>query len=77
MHQKAPKLLGLLQDAAFQLSRLTGPNLEVYSRTFAVLAGIAARVACGEDEAEVIKDFATGTYSTEDNGLNSVPPKSI
>ena len=37
----APSLFiasGLLSDAALQLSRLTGENLEAYARTFAALA---------------------------------------
>lgn len=29
---------GMLEDAAFQLERLTGDNLEVYARTYAALA---------------------------------------
>ena len=38
-------LANLLKDAALQLSRLTGPNLETYARTFAALAGSEAMKA--------------------------------
>ena len=34
----APTMLNLLNDGAFQLARLTGPDLETYARTFAALA---------------------------------------
>jgi len=34
----APELLELVNDGALQLGRLTGPQLETYSRTFAALA---------------------------------------
>lgn len=43
-----PELLGLLEDAAFQLERLSGHNLEVYSRTFAALARAAIAKARGQ-----------------------------
>lgn len=43
----APELVELLQDAEFQLSRLTGENLLAYARTFSALARQAIAKAKG------------------------------
>ena len=42
---QAPALLDLLADGALQFQRLTGPSLEAYARTFAVLASNAIALA--------------------------------
>ena len=39
--------ISLLEDAVFQLERLSGDNLEAYARTFAALAKVAIAKAKG------------------------------
>jgi len=43
----APELLAILKDGAFQLERLTGENLSIYSRTFSTIARAAIAKAEG------------------------------
>lgn len=62
---------GLLDDAAFQLSQLTGENLLAYARTFAVLARTAVKQSQYDGKFPVV---ATTDELTADAHLIAAAP---